>query len=89
MLSFFLLATPDDYYIYDFEDGELLLARKSLEEVYKGLKVGRHHGIKEGNWEPVEAVLFAREIHYFPMYQKTEDTNVWTLVHTMKEYPGW
>jgi hypothetical protein len=64
--SLFLLATADSYFVYHFEDGALLRAGITLEEVYNGLKECRFHGHKEGDWEPEPMSLRSDWYRYFP-----------------------
>ena len=47
--SFFLLATPEAYYVFDLEGSGLYCAGQSLEEVYLRMKESRYNDGKEGD----------------------------------------
>ena len=67
---FFLLATPDCYYVYDATDGEdeLRIAGNTLEEVYTGLMEYRWAETSEDPWEFVEEEVCLSPTSAFPTY---------------------
>jgi hypothetical protein len=67
--SFFLLATVEYFYLFDLEGLDLYRARRSLEEVCRGLRECRFVGYKEGDWTAEEwCGLDLDERDYFPVY---------------------
>ena len=75
--QFFLLATPDCYYIFDAIDGEdgLQIAGKTLEEVYTGLKEWRWADCSDDPWEFVEEEEWLEPWDYFPTYYNKDNGN--------------
>jgi hypothetical protein len=88
--SFFLLATPDAYYVFDFEGLGLYCAGQSLEEVYLGLKECRFNGDKEGDWSPEDWCSLNLDARYFfPVYDFTRNReNSFDLLHPIQEFPA-
>jgi len=88
--SFFLLATPEAYYIFDLDGSGLYCAGKDLEEVYLGLRECRFNGDKEGDWTPEKwstESLDARR--YFPIYDLTDTHEpVLKLQYEIKALPN-
>jgi hypothetical protein len=73
--SFFLLATPHYYYVFDFEGLTLFRAGNSLEEVYIGLKARKHQDAEE-LWPNEEWCRDAGDLDerdYFPVYEYFSD----------------
>ena len=69
--SLFLLATPHSYYVFDLDQLNLWRAGNSLEEVYMGLRAGKHQDAEElwpsEEWSPEAGDL--NEMDYFPVYE--------------------
>jgi len=71
--TFFLLATPEAYYIFDLEGSGLYCAGNDLKEVYLGLKHCRFNGDKEGDWTPEKWSTESLDARlYFPVYELTD-----------------
>ena len=91
--EFFLLATPDSYFIYNATDGVdgLRPAGATLEEVYNGMKDWRWADSSEDPWDFVDDVGCLGPELYFPAYDRLENGNfgmsVWGRDY-IKEYPG-
>jgi hypothetical protein len=88
--SFFLLATPQSYYIFDFEGLGLYCAGQSLEEVYLGLRDCRFVGDKEGDWSPEKWCslnLDARD--FFPVYESARNRDrSFDPLYPLQEFPA-
>jgi len=88
--QFFLLATPDCYFVYDATDAEegLLSAGETLEEVYHGLKEWRWAESSEDPWDLVEEEGCGDPS--FPIYHRNENGNFenWAVGARREEYPG-
>lgn len=87
---FFLLATPDCYFVYDATDGQdgLRVAGETLEEVYHGLKDWRWAESSEDPWDFVEEEEYVNPS--FPIYHRKENGNFgnWAIGARHEEYPG-
>ena len=72
---FFLLATPDCYYVYDATEGEeaLFVAGESLEEIYVGMRDWRWADSSDNMWEIVDEVESVSPTDYFPKYYRKEN----------------
>jgi hypothetical protein len=86
---FFLLATPNCYYVYDVTDGEeaLFVAGESLEEVYVGLRDWRWADSSDNIWEIVDEVEWISPTKYFPKYYR-KDNGVFGKWGSKEEYPA-
>jgi hypothetical protein len=81
--SLFLLATPDSFYVYDFENRRMCLAGTSTKEVYDGLKEKRYQGDKEGDWNEEPCSLDIDPAPYFPVYNRSREDG---FVLSLKEF---
>jgi hypothetical protein len=91
--QFFLLATPDCYFVYDATDGVaegLFIAGETLEEVYHGLKDWRWAESSEDPWDFVEEGELGYGRPSFPIYYRKKNGNFgnWDIGGTHEEYPG-
>lgn len=72
--EFFLLATSDSYYVYNFEEMGgcygLLCAGNSLEGVYTGMNEGKWAGWNDDDWEVEEAAHYSNPEKYFHSYYR-------------------
>ena len=71
--EFFFFATEHSYYVFVLDELSLFRAGSSLAEVYDGLKAGRFHGDKDGDWVAEELcpgfeAWDSRD--YFPVYAR-------------------
>jgi hypothetical protein len=85
--SFFLFASSQKYYVYHFDNDDMFCAGDSLLDVYEGMKVGRFHGNKEGDWMELErhpAVEHMMADDFFPVYGIAR--NAITLVQPIKNF---
>ena len=75
---FFLLATPDRYYVYDATEGEeaLFVAGESLEEIYVGMRDWRWAESSDNMWEIVDEVESVSPTDYFPKYYRKENGTI-------------
>jgi hypothetical protein len=74
--QFFLLATPNCYFVYDATDGVaegLFIAGETLEEVYHGLKDWRWAESSEDPWDFVEEGELGYGCPAFRHYYRKED----------------
>lgn len=88
--SFLLLANSKSYYILVRDELGLYCAGESLGDVYEGMKKGRFHGNKQGDWEPLD---YNRKYYqmddrdYFPSYGVLrEGDKRMSLVRELKEF---
>jgi hypothetical protein len=87
---FFLLATPESYYVYDLRDGmdALFEAGNTLEEVYNGMKVWRWADTcDEEMWDIVDEEEWIEVFDYFPFYYRKVNGN-FEKSGSQEEYPG-
>lgn len=76
--GFFLLATPELYYVFDCQETlagpgrGLNCAGQTLKEVYLGIKEYRYMDV-EDPWEIEEAKFYASHFNYFPKYHRNTD----------------
>ena len=73
--DFFLLATAESYYVYDFTDGGcgLFRAGNTLEEVYIGMKEYKYLGWDDEPWEIEQSVGGLCDEDYLPNYYRKEN----------------
>jgi hypothetical protein len=88
--SFFLLATPEAYYVFDLDGLGLYCAGNSLEEVYFGLRESRFNGDREGDWSPEEWCSLDLDARfYFPVYEFTRNNDrSFNLRYPLREFPA-
>jgi hypothetical protein len=71
--SFFLLATANSYFVFDFSDGEeaLFEAGESLKDVYLGMRDWRWAEVSDNPWEIVDYEEWINTTDYFPVYRRS------------------
>jgi hypothetical protein len=87
--SFFLLANRESFYVFILDELTLCHSGKTLADVYYGLKNGRFHGDKEGDWDVEDLNPRFEEWdsrHYFPLYGKCENSDIFELLYKLKEF---
>ena len=88
---FFLLATSDQYFIWDAIDwgqNELFFAGDTLEDVYAGLKDWRWAETSTDMWDKVEDVGDYLDLDfYFFTYKRNKNGN-FGIYGSTEEYPG-
>jgi hypothetical protein len=75
--SFFLFATPQKYYLYQFDNAGFYVAGDSMSEVYEGMKEAQFHG--DGDWPPLEnhhAIAQLNTDDYFPVHVWTHERGI-------------
>jgi hypothetical protein len=76
--SFFLLSTPELYYVYDCSQSPagagygLNRAGETLEEVYLGMKEYKYLDSDDDYWECEEEIVTLSIEEYFPLYPRNE-----------------
>jgi hypothetical protein len=72
--TFFLLATPELYYFYDFSDEGYGMTRagKTLEEVYIGMKEYKYMDWKDDGWDFEDAIGGLLDSKYLPIFYRKE-----------------
>jgi hypothetical protein len=68
--TFFLLATPEYYYVYDFSDGSEFMCRAgfTLEDVYTGMNDYLYAGFQDNAWPDEEGKCWGNAADYLTIF---------------------
>jgi hypothetical protein len=69
--TFFLFATPECYYVYDFSDGCELMCRagSTLEDVYTGMN-DPAYGFQDDAWPDEDGECLGIPANYLPVFYR-------------------
>jgi hypothetical protein len=86
--TFFLLATSECYYVYDFSDGAESMCRVgfTLEDVYTGMNDYLYAGFQDNAWPEEDGECWGDAKDYLPVFYRKENGR-FGRVWSNKEFP--